>query len=153
MQFSQSDLLERIQAIVSEHEIDASLLVFEITESTFMRDVDYTRDLLTKLKNLGYCISIDDFGTGHSSLSYLKRFPIDNLKIDQSFVLNLTHDPDDSTLVETIVTMAHNLKLKVIAEGVETDAHWDKLLYFGCDMAQGYCCGKPMPSEEAEKFF
>ena len=152
IQFSHSNLLERIQSIVSEYKVDVSLLVFEITESTFMKDVDYTRGLLTELKNLGFCISIDDFGTGHSSLSYLKRFPIDNLKIDQSFVTNLTEDSDDSILVETIVTMAHNLKLRVIAEGVETDAHWDQLIEFDCDMAQGFCCGRPMPANEAEKF-
>ena len=113
-----------------------------------MRNADYTRDVLDELQNSGFRVSIDDFGTGYSSLSYLKRFPIDNLKIDQSFVKGIISDADDEVLVATIISMAHNLKLKVIAEGVESAAHWNRLREFGCDMTQGFCCGKPMPADE-----
>ena len=148
VQFSQPGLLDSITRIVADFKIESELLVFEITESTFMKDAEYTRELLTELKRRGFSISIDDFGTGHSSLSYLKRFPIDYLKIDQSFVKNLTDDVDDAVLVETIITMAHKLKLRVIAEGVESEAHWKMLKEFGCDMAQGYFGGKPIPASD-----
>ena len=148
VQFSETRLLERIRSIVRESGIDSSLVVFEITESTFMRNADYTHDVLDELQNSGFRVSIDDFGTGYSSLSYLKRFPIDNLKIDQSFVKGIISDADDEVLVATIISMAHNLKLKVIAEGVESAAHWNRLREFGCDMTQGFCCGKPMPADE-----
>ena len=102
---------------------------------------------LYDLKKLGIRISLDDFGTGHSSLSYLKRFPIDTLKIDQSFVRDITHDPDTAAIVSAIIAMAHSLRLKVVAEGVEFTEQSAFLKRYGCDQMQGYLLKAPVPAE------
>jgi len=105
---------------------------------------------LHKLQKMGVCLSIDDFGTGYSSLNYLKRFPIHTLKIDQSFIRDITIDPHDAAISATIVTLAHNLKLKVIAEGVETAEQLALLREMKCDQMQGYYFSKPIPAEALE---
>jgi EAL domain-containing protein (putative c-di-GMP-specific phosphodiesterase class I) len=116
-----------------------------------MSDVTPAVDLLHRMKALGVNLSIDDFGTGYSSLSYLSRFPIDVLKIDRSFVADITDDANDAAIVTSIIALAHNLKLSVIAEGVETAAQLDYLRKHGCDEMQGYYFSKPLPAEEFEQ--
>ena len=116
-----------------------------------MDNADSAIAVLTGLKNEGITISIDDFGTGFSSLSYLKRLPIDALKIDQSFVRDVTTDPADAALVMAIVTLAHNLRLRVVAEGVETKEQLRFLHLLRCDEVQGYLFSKPLPAEELEQ--
>ena len=151
VQFAHKELVDTIGGILKESRVDPQFLIAEITESTFMKDVDYTHRVLKTLKDWGMSVSIDDFGTGYSSLSYLKRFPIDNLKIDISFIREITQDPDDASIVSAIISLAHNLGLKTIAEGVETEEQWRFLHLLRCDMVQGFYCGKPMPPQEAEK--
>jgi EAL domain-containing protein (putative c-di-GMP-specific phosphodiesterase class I) len=122
-------------------------LELEITESSLLRDVNVTVDTLRTLKDLGVRLAIDDFGTGYSALAYLKRLPIDVLKIDQSFVRTLTTDPADATITETIVQLAAGLNLTTIAEGVETLEQLLLLGSYGCTRMQGFLFGKPVPPE------
>ena len=144
-------------ALVAKAMADAGLaqhagnLELEVTESLLMKDMEGTIATLHKLHKMGVCLSIDDFGTGYSSLSYLKRFPIHTLKIDQSFIRDITTDPDDAAIAATIITLAHNLKLKVIAEGVETAEQLALLREMKCDQIQGYYFSKPLPAEALEK--
>ena len=152
VQFRQKDLSEMIGKITKEFSLDPKLLTLEITESTFMHDIEFTSSVLKKLRDIGISISIDDFGTGYSSLSYLKRFPVDNLKIDISFIREIATDPDTASIVTAIIAMAHTLNLKTIAEGVETEEQWKILRLLRCDMGQGYYISKPLPAEEVEKF-
>jgi EAL domain-containing protein (putative c-di-GMP-specific phosphodiesterase class I) len=116
-----------------------------------MSDVTPAVELLHRMKSLGVKLSIDDFGTGYSSLSYLSRFPIDTLKIDRSFVADITHDANDAAIVTSIIALAHNLKLAVIAEGVETAEQLDYLRRHGCDEIQGYYFSRPLPADEFEQ--
>jgi EAL domain-containing protein (putative c-di-GMP-specific phosphodiesterase class I) len=118
-----------------------------------MQDVQHTQAVLEKLRQRGISVNIDDFGTGYSSLSNLKRLPVNNLKIDISFIRDVTTNPDDTSIVITIISMAHNLNLKTIAEGVETEEQWKILRILKCDMIQGYYFSKPLPAEEVERFF
>jgi EAL domain-containing protein (putative c-di-GMP-specific phosphodiesterase class I) len=122
----------------------------EITESFLMRDVDTTRAALQRLGDAGLSLSIDDFGTGYSSLGYLRQFPVDALKIDRSFVHDLPVNSDAVAICAAILAMARELKLIVIAEGVETDAQLEFLRDHGCDQAQGYLIGKPLRADELE---
>ena len=115
-----------------------------------MQDVEKTIATLGKLKAMGIKLSVDDFGTGYSSLSYLKRFPIDTLKIDQSFVRDITTDPDDAAIAKSIISMAHDMQLRVIAEGVETEAQKSFLQQRHCDEMQGYLFSMPVPAEAFE---
>jgi len=151
VQFRDKKLLEKISKVIEDHGIDASYLILEITETTFMEDVNYTSRVLKKLKEMGVRISIDDFGTGYSSLAYLKRFPVDTLKIDISFIKNIEKDPDDATIVSTIIQVAHNMDIKAVAEGVERKQQWDILRLLRCDIAQGFYKSRPLPAEEMEK--
>ncbi|MCX7570640.1 EAL domain-containing protein [Tumebacillus sp. DT12] len=148
-QFQHQDLVASVTRALAEAELAPSALELEITESMTM-DVRYTKQVLGELKALGVQIGIDDFGTGYSSLSYLKSFPIDRLKIDQSFVRDILCDENDAAIVSTIISMAHHLKLKVIAEGVETAEHLQVLTEQGCDEAQGYLFSPPVPAAELE---
>jgi len=150
-QFQQPHLGEIIIEILDETGLSPSFLDIELTESSIMSNAQAAVDVLTKLKALGVTISIDDFGTGFSSLSYLKRLPIDALKIDQSFVRDVTTDPDDAALVMAIVTLAHNLRLQVVAEGVETEEQLKFLHLLRCDEVQGYLFSRPLPAAELEK--
>ncbi|MBZ2207234.1 EAL domain-containing protein [Massilia sp. R798] len=151
-QFASSDLLDNISAVLDESGLDPHCLEIELTESLFMSDVTLAVELLHNMKALGVNLSIDDFGTGYSSLSYLSRFPIDVLKIDRSFVTNITRDANDAALVASIINLAHNLKLAVIAEGVETEEQLDYLRRHGCDEMQGYYISRPLPADQFERF-
>ena len=144
-QLQQPDLLQRVREILDESGLPARLLELEITESSAMQSPEASVRTLYELKKVGVRISLDDFGTGHSSLSYLKRFPIDTLKIDQSFVHDITHDPDTAAIVTAIIAMAHSLRLKVIAEGVEFTEQSTFLKRYGCDQMQGYLIKAPVP--------
>ena len=147
-QFRRKGLVETIARILAETGVAGAYLELEITESALMDNTDEVSEILRKLKGMGITIAIDDFGTGYSSLSYLKRFSIDKLKIDQSFVQDIVADPDDAAIVIAIITLAHSLKMKVIAEGVETDAQFAFLRREGCDQCQGYYFSKPLPARE-----
>jgi diguanylate cyclase (GGDEF)-like protein/PAS domain S-box-containing protein len=147
-QFHQQNIAAIVMRALQDHGVDPRLLELEITESTAMRNAEATGTTLRNLKALGVRIAIDDFGTGYSSLSYLKRFPIDSLKIDRSFVTELPGNQDDATIAQAIITMAHALRLKVIAEGVETEAQLEFLTANGCDEIQGYYFSRPLPAEQ-----
>jgi diguanylate cyclase (GGDEF)-like protein len=147
-QFQQQNLFEVIGKIINETEIDPSFLELEMTESTILKNEDYAHSTLCRLRNLGIKISIDDFGTGYSSLSYLKQLPLDILKIDKSFIRDITNSPDDASLVMTIISLAHNLGLKVVAEGVETEEQLRFLHLLRCDEWQGFLYSRPIPADE-----
>jgi len=147
-QLQQPDLVNLVRDILAETGLPARLLELEITESTAMQSPEASIRTLYELKRLGIRISLDDFGTGHSSLAYLKRFPIDTLKIDQSFVRDITRDPDTAAIVTAIIAMGHSLRLKVIAEGVEFRDQASFLKRCGCDQMQGYLINAPMPAAE-----
>jgi diguanylate cyclase (GGDEF)-like protein len=147
-QFEQANLVESILSIVRENELPVSQLELEITETTMMTNLKDTVAKLHLLVEAGMSISIDDFGTGYSSLYYLKAFPIDTLKIDRSFIKDITIDPNGAQIVETIILMAHNLGIGVVAEGVETKEQLDLLQNFGCDLIQGYYYSPPLPLEK-----
>lgn len=139
-----------VAEILAETGLEPSMLELEITESSVMDRPDEAVTLLYRLKQLGVGIAIDDFGTGYSSLSYLKMFPLDRLKIDSSFVCDIHNDPNDSAIVSAAVSLAHNLGLPVVAEGVETAAQAQHLARLGCDELQGYHFNRPMPANEAD---
>jgi diguanylate cyclase (GGDEF)-like protein/PAS domain S-box-containing protein len=147
-QFRDPKLIEAVRAALEGAQLDASLLKLEITETAVMRDVRETERWLGALKDLGVQLSIDDFGTGYSSLAYLKRFPIDSLKIDRSFVRDLPADRDDLAISRAVIDLARRLELQVVAEGVETSAQMRVLAAHGCDMAQGFLFGRPADPEE-----
>ncbi len=147
-QFAQQDFLDKVAGILAETGFDPNGLELELTESIVMQNVDHNIATLDKLAQMGIHISIDDFGTGYSSLGYLKRFPIHKLKIDRSFVRDITTDRNDAVIVTTIIAMAKALGIKVTAEGVETQEQLDFLHAKGCDSAQGYLFGKPVPETE-----
>jgi diguanylate cyclase (GGDEF)-like protein/PAS domain S-box-containing protein len=147
-QLSQSDFVESIQDVLQTTGIDPSTLELEVTESMVMQNVDEAVDIFGRLNEMGVQLSLDDFGTGFSSLAYLKRFPIDRLKIDQSFILHCDQDRDDAIISQTIIALAHGLKIKVIAEGIETAAHLEFLKENDCDEGQGYFISRPLEFEE-----
>jgi len=146
-QFQQQDIAQMVVRILEETGMAPDRLELELTESSIMKDTDFAIKMLSRLKAMGVKISIDDFGTGFSSLSYLKRLPIDCLKIDQSFVRDATTASDDAALVMAIITLAHNLRLTVAAEGVETEEQLGLLRLLRCDEIQGYLFSKPLPAE------
>ncbi|OSM01768.1 sensor domain-containing protein [Magnetofaba australis] len=146
-QFQQRDFVQQVQAVLEDTGLNPRHLELEITESLMMVDVEQAIESLSQLKALGLCMSVDDFGTGYSSLSYLKRFPIHALKIDQSFVREITTDADDAAIVSAIVSMAHNLNLEVVAEGVETAEHLEFLKKLQCEEIQGYYFSKPLDAK------
>ncbi len=148
LQFLQPNLPAIIQRVLQETGLDPAYLELEITETVVMENSEATLDVLYQLKKLGVTLSVDDFGTGYSSLSYLKRFPIDTLKIDRSFVKEITLDKDDEAIIAAIIVMAHRLNLKVVAEGVETEAQKCFLSENGCDLYQGYLLSPAVPERE-----
>lgn len=152
-QFEQKNFIENIKEILENTEMDPSFLEVEITESIALKDVDYTITILMQLQNMGIKVSLDDFGTGYSSLNYLKRLPIDTIKIDKSFLENIAIEKNDTILTRTVIELARNLKLYTIAEGVETVDQYKFLRDNSCDMVQGYLFSKPMPKDEIEKLF
>ncbi|NVJ58923.1 MAG: EAL domain-containing protein [Gammaproteobacteria bacterium] len=152
LQFRQSDLPESISTILKKHNLPPKALELEITESMLMRDVEQAIKTLQRMKRMGLQIAIDDFGTGYSSLSYLRRFPLDSLKIDRTFIDEVCVDPDDTAITLAIISMAKSLRLKVIAEGVETTQQWGFLCQHGCDEVQGFLVSKGITPSEYMKF-
>jgi diguanylate cyclase (GGDEF)-like protein len=152
-QFYERDLSDTVVRILDETGLAAKHLDLELTESSIMQSSDFAAGVLNRLKSMGINISIDDFGTGFSSLASLKRLPIDVLKIDQSFVRDVTTDPDDAALVMAIITLAHNLRLKVIAEGVETAEQLRFLQLLRCDEIQGYFFSRPRTADDLVSLF
>ncbi|MDB5852989.1 MAG: sensory box/GGDEF family protein [Herminiimonas sp.] len=152
VQFQRGDVERAVVSALSESGLDPFSLELEITESILIQDVQDALEAIRRLKSLGVKLAIDDFGTGYSSLSYLKRFDVDKLKIDQSFVRDLSSDPDDVAIVRAIIEMAHSLGLVTVAEGVENAEVLSLLRRFGCDKAQGYYFGAPMPASEFMAF-
>lgn len=147
LEFSAKDFLENLYATLRETNLEPHYLELELTESVLMRDVDFTNSILHELTALGVKLVIDDFGIGYSSLSYLRQFPIDTLKIDQSFVRRMTSSPDDAAIVSAVIGLGKSLKLRLIAEGVETFAQHAFLLAQHCDEGQGYYYGRPMAAK------
>jgi len=147
-QFEHRQLIETVTRALRDADLDPRYLALEITESAIMKNPEKASTMLQQLKTMGIPISIDDFGTGYSSLSYLKRFPVDELKIDRSFIMNIATNTDDAAIASAIIAMAHSLKLKVVAEGVETDEQLAFLSSLGCDEAQGFLFSKPVPAQE-----
>src|SRR5450830_804189 len=153
LQFRDNNLAAQVASALTESQIDPALLYIEVTESALMDDVPQSEAMLKALKDLGIKLSLDDFGTGYSSLSYLKRFPFDQVKIDQSFVRDITTSPTDIMLVKVIVSMAHGFGMKVIAEGVETEAQCEIMRTSICDEIQGYFFSKPISAQAIEELF
>jgi len=146
-------LPEQISALLTENKIIPSMLTLEVTESALMGELVTSLDILTRLRLKGLGLSIDDFGTGYSSLSQLHKIPFSELKVDQSFVLSMLEDNDARAIVKTCIVLGHELNMEVVAEGVETQAHFELLKSMGCDIAQGYYFSKAVPPTEMEVFF
>jgi len=145
-----SDLLEEVDRVLTQTQLNSRCLTLEITESMLIEDVDSTISLLNQLQERGIQISVDDFGTGYSSLSYLHCLPVDNLKVDRSFVNQIQPDKPDHQIVETIVRLSDQLKLDAIAEGIETPLQLERLQHLGYKFGQGYLFSKPLSCQAAE---
>jgi diguanylate cyclase (GGDEF)-like protein len=141
------ELPRRVETLLKTFWVPAHLLELEITETTVMTEPERAIEVLTQLRDLGVRVAIDDFGTGYSSLAYLKRFPIDTLKVDRAFVMNLTDDDQDRMIFRSTMELAHNLGFEVVAEGVEDRATWDHLVQEGCDLAQGFYIARPQAGD------
>jgi EAL domain-containing protein (putative c-di-GMP-specific phosphodiesterase class I) len=150
LQLRHRDFVNEIGQVIGINTHAAGGLELEITESLIMEDVMHSIVSLKAIRAMGVTIAIDDFGTGFSSLSYLSRLPVDTLKIDRSFVLDMTVSPEGLALVSTIITLAHALKLKVVAEGVETEEQLRLLRILNCNEIQGFLFSRPLPSESFE---
>ncbi|MBY0467965.1 MAG: EAL domain-containing protein, partial [Burkholderiaceae bacterium] len=150
IQLRDPTLPAQLRAMMDEHRIDPAMVELELTETFLMENAIFTVDSLEKLKQIGVSLSIDDFGTGYSSLNYLHQFPIDKLKIDQSFVRDILDDPTDWAITKAIIGLGHTLGLRVVAEGVERGQEAEWLRDAGCDELQGYLFSRPMAAEAAE---
>ena len=150
-QFQRKNLVDVVEQALRESEVKPALLKLELTESLLMSDAKEAVATLHQLKQLGAQLSVDDFGTGYSSLAYLKRFPLDELKIDREFIRDAISDPDDAAIALSIIDLAHSLKLKVVAEGVETEGQLNFLRLHGCDEMQGYYFSRPLPVAECTR--
>lgn len=151
LDLSDQDLPQVIRSLRNRHRCDPAKIIFEITESAIMRDLTVTTQVLEEIQEIGFQIAIDDFGTGYSSLVQLKRLPVNELKIDQSFVKRLELDDDDAAIVRSTIDMAHTMGLKVVAEGVENQNIQNILRAWKCDMIQGYHLSRPLgPNAFAE---
>jgi len=151
VQFRQKDLIETIKQALQTTGVNANLIEIEVTEGTIMSNVDSAVETLNQMREMGLSIAIDDFGTGYSSLGSLKRFPIDKLKIDRTFILELETKPDDAVIISAIIALSKSLGMTTLAEGVETEAQLSFLNTLGCDQMQGFLLGRPMPAEELQK--
>ena len=149
-QFRDSGLVDSIRSALDDAGLEARYLEVELTESAVMSDPEQSIAILEQLSVMGVLVSVDDFGTGYSSMSYLRRFPIDKLKIDRVFIDEIVSRPEDASIVRAIVSLAHSLRLKVVAEGVETPAQLDFLKMTGCDEYQGYHFSRPLPAADFE---
>jgi EAL domain-containing protein (putative c-di-GMP-specific phosphodiesterase class I) len=148
-QLQNYDLATQVEQALRKYSLSPECLELEITESMIMDNIELTHKQLRTLQELGVTIAIDDFGTGHSSLGYLKSLPLDILKIDRTFIMDITQENNDQEIVSAIIAMAHKLNLKVVAEGVETPAHQIMLTQNGCDFGQGYLYSRPIPPADA----
>lgn len=151
-QLSHPDLVKTVEQVLRETGFEASRLSLDITETIYIKILEGNTAALDRLKRLGVCISIDDFGVGYSSLAYLKRLPADVLKIDKSFIEGIGVDEEDTAIVRMIIDLAHTLGMKVIAEGVESEGQAEQLKEIGCDLGQGYYFARPLPSEAVPEF-
>jgi diguanylate cyclase (GGDEF)-like protein len=152
LQFRQANFVKKVNAALKEHSLDATYLEIELTEATLMSNAETSVALLEQLSELGVVVAIDDFGTGYSSMSYLQRFPIDKLKIDRSFISDVASNAGDASIVRAIISLAHGLRLKVIAEGVESEEQLGILRRMGCDQYQGFFRSAAVPAAEIEGF-
>jgi EAL domain-containing protein (putative c-di-GMP-specific phosphodiesterase class I) len=150
-QFRGSGLTDTIRSALDGATLDPEYFEVELTESAVMSDPEESIAILEQLSSMGVLVSVDDFGTGYSSMSYLRRFPIDKLKIDRVFISEIASRPEDASIVRAIVSLAHSLRLKVVAEGVETPAQLEFLKAVGCDEYQGYHFSRPLPGNEFER--
>ena len=148
VEFMANDLLPRVKGVLDETGLPARQLELEITESAVMADMDKAIAAMHDLRNIGVSLAIDDFGTGFSSLAYLKKFPVQALKIDRSFVQEILDNPEDAAIASAIISLGHSLDLDVIAEGVEDAEQAEHLRLAGCGNAQGYHFGRPAPAAE-----
>ena len=148
----ENNVPDLVAGVMRETQISPDSLALEITEGIAMKNVDQNIRMLEELKALGLSISIDDFGTGYSSLAYLKRFPLNTLKIDRSFIQDIATNSDDREITRAIIAMGQNLGLKVLAEGVETEEQVELLRSSGCDYIQGYYYGRPLPAAQLVPF-
>lgn len=151
-QLLRGDLIRRLCDVLAEHDIPPNQLELEVTESMVMANAEQSITTLRRLKAIGVSLAIDDFGTGYSSLAYLKRLPIDALKIDKEFVGDITTDPDDEAITATVIAMAHSLGLNVVAEGVERIEQVDYLREQDCDEIQGHWLSMPLPPDQCLAF-
>jgi EAL domain-containing protein (putative c-di-GMP-specific phosphodiesterase class I) len=146
VQFRRVDLVDTVRRALADADIDAQYLEIELTETALMSDPEESVEILERLSRMGIVVSVDDFGTGYSSMSYLRRFPIDKLKIDRSFITNIMISADDAAIVQAIISLAHGLRLSVVAEGVESAEQLAFLQKQGCDQYQGYYFSPPVDS-------
>jgi EAL domain-containing protein (putative c-di-GMP-specific phosphodiesterase class I) len=151
-QFRRGGLIETVEQALGSTRWDAQWLELELTESVIMENAEETIRVLNELKAMGVTLSVDDFGTGYSSMAYLKRFPLDVIKIDKSFINDITTDPSDATIVKAVIALARGLELTSIAEGVETEEQLNFLRDHGCDQMQGFLVNRPVPAEQMESF-
>lgn len=142
------ELSNNVRELLDKYRVDPSILTLEITESFIISNPSRAMEVLQRLSSMGVKLSIDDFGTGYSSLAYLKKLPVDEIKVDKSFVIDMLEHKNDEMIVRTVVNLAHNLGLRVVAEGIESKEVWDRLASFNCDTAQGYYLSAPIPAEE-----
>jgi diguanylate cyclase len=149
-QFRQGDIVEIIRGALDDAGLEARFLEVELTESVVMSDPEESVAILEKLSTMGVLVSVDDFGTGYSSMSYLRRLPIDKLKIDRGFISEVVSRPEDASIVRAIVSLAHSLKLKVVAEGVESSEQLEFLKALGCDQYQGFHFSPALPPAKFE---
>src|SRR5205807_9702909 len=146
------ELVGLVSQLLASYEVSPSALKVEVTESALMTDPRRALDSMARLRAIGVEVAIDDFGTGHASLSYLKQMPVEEIKLDRTFVRDMTSDKNDYTIVRSTIELAHDLGLRVIAEGVEDQATWDMLVRLGCDLAQGYHMSRPLPAGELPRW-
>ena len=146
------DLTDLLQRVLHDSGISPESIALEITEGIAMKNLERNSQMLSELKELGLSISMDDFGTGYSSLSYLKRFPLDTIKIDRSFINEIHESSDDQEITRAIIAMGQSVKLKTLAEGVETDEQLEILRSYGCDYIQGFFYGKPMTANDMTSY-
>ncbi|MGB6306349.1 MAG: EAL domain-containing protein [Steroidobacteraceae bacterium] len=151
VQFRQSNFLQAVRPALLDFDLEPQYLEIELTETTVMDNAEGSVAILEELSRMGVVVSIDDFGTGYSSMSYLRRFPIDKLKIDRTFISDLTTNAADASIVQAIISLAHSLRLKVVAEGVETQEQLERLRELGCDQYQGFYRSAAVPAAELEE--
>jgi EAL domain-containing protein (putative c-di-GMP-specific phosphodiesterase class I) len=152
VEFQDPDLVPKITALLLKYAVPPSFLELEITENIVMTDIATAMDTIVILQTMGIKVSIDDFGTGYSSLAYLRKLPIDKIKIDRSFITEVASNDSDLTIVKSMVKLSHGLGKRVLAEGVETKQQLDLLRKIGCDAVQGYYISRPVPEKELMKF-